>query len=56
MAKHLLSFLRSPIGYIANLLATLTLYIPVPDLLDRWVCQMCETFCIADGVQDDPLF
>jgi len=53
------SFAKSPIGYLANLLATLATKLP-RKLEDRlaggWLCAICETFCLKDGVQDDPLF
>ena len=54
--RHLISFLRSPVGYIANLLATLTVYTGSPAWIDRPLCKLCDTFCVPDGVQNDPLF
>lgn len=59
MRKHLTSFAKSPIGYLANLVATCATY--APTWLERaicgvWFCSICETFCLKDGIQDDPLF
>ena len=51
-----MSFLRSPIGYIANFLATVTCYVPVPRIAEEGIYRLCEAFCVKDGVQDDPLF
>jgi hypothetical protein len=56
MKKHLLSLARSPLGYAFNALASAFQYIPTPGFLERFLCWGCETFCCADGVQDDPLF
>lgn len=59
MRKHLISFAKSPIGYLANLLATLATKLPrkVEDrFFGEWLCGICEAFCVKDGVQDDPLF
>jgi len=56
MRKHFVSILRSPIGYILNLIATINQYIPAPKSMENWLCAGCETFCLNDGVQDDPLF
>lgn len=54
--RHLVSFLRSPVGYIANLLATITSYTGLPAMLDKALCKLCDAFCVPDGVQNDPLF
>lgn len=62
--RHLLSLLRSPLGYVANLIATCHGYVcdwPGMAWLDadpitRTLCAACETFCARDGVQDDVLF
>lgn len=62
--KHLLSFVRCPLGYVANLLATLFVYLErVPGLRrasiaisDYVLAPVCEALCLRDGVQDEPLF
>ena len=56
--KHVLSFFRSPIGYVINAVATVLVYVPVPlpAIVDRAISALCETFCAHDGVQDDALF
>lgn len=59
--RHLVSFLKSPIGYMSNLFATLWCYVPGSDSkymagVDYPICFMCETFCLKDGIQDDMLF
>lgn len=55
MRKHVISFLRSPLGYIFNLLASLAGWLPtkVDQALTGWLAPLCEVFCIRDGVQDD---
>lgn len=55
MKRHLLSFLRSPIGYASNLVATIAQYVPILDQVMP-VAWLCETFCARDGVQSDPFF
>jgi len=54
--SYLLSFLKSPFGFIFNLLATISCYIWLPRFLNRFICFGCETFCINDGIQDDVMF
>ena len=54
--KYLISFIKAPIGFIFNLLATITVYIYSPKVLDKFLCWGCETFCINDGIQDDMMF
>ena len=58
MKRHLLSFLRSPIGYVLNLIATVSQYAPVIDRIipDHVMARLCETFCAKDDVQSDVLF
>lgn len=59
MKRHITSFLRSPIGYIANFIASATCYLPHWAnrlLFDWWICSLCEIFCLKDGVQDDAMF
>ena len=58
MKRHLLSFLRSPLGYLANFVATVTAHCgpTVEDFTARPIIWACETFCVPDGVQDDMLF
>jgi len=58
MKRHLVSFAKSPLGYLANFVATVTVYCgkTVEDFTARPVCWACETFTIRDGVQDAPLF
>jgi hypothetical protein len=56
---QLLSFLRWPVGYLINLLATVMSlaqdWLPAPLLLlaDYPIVWAAETFCLRDGVQDD---
>lgn len=52
MKRHITSFLKAPIGYVANLIATLDAH-GVTLLPDAWQCWLCETFCAKDGIQDD---
>lgn len=49
--KYVVSFLRSPIGFVFNLAAHLpsALFNPAAP----FICWGCETFCARDGVQDD---
>ena len=58
--RHIVSFTRSPLGYIANFVATVISYVEMrvmlPDALVAWSCRACEFYCINDGIQDDPLF
>ncbi len=61
LKAHVLSFCKAPLGYLANLVASITYRIPgINHPILRWVdypiCWACETFCISDGIQDDPLF
>jgi hypothetical protein len=58
MKRHLLSFLRSPLGYVANFLATVTVHCgeTVERVTARPIIWACETFAVRDGVQDDMLF
>lgn len=55
MIRHLLSILRSPIGYFANLLATLSSCLGhrEPLWLEHCLVWLCETFCATDGIQND---
>jgi hypothetical protein len=48
MKAHIISFVKSPVGYLFNLLAHFN--------GSRFVCWGCETFCLHDGVQDDCWF
>lgn len=54
--RPIASFVRAPIGYLANFVATCTQYTGSPAWLDRGLSAACENFCVRDGVQDDPLF
>jgi hypothetical protein len=54
--QYLISFLKSPLGFIFNLLATITVYINVPNFVDKFICKGCQSFCINDGIQDDCMF
>jgi hypothetical protein len=45
---HIVSFIKSPIGYFFNFIAHFG--------GGRFVCWGCETFCLRDGVQDDCWF
>ena len=61
MLRHIHSFVRAPLGYIANFVASATYRIPGINhpcmaWIDYPICWACETFCINDGIQDDPLF
>ncbi len=51
MKKHLLSFLKSPLGYTFNFLAHIPL---VRDL--NPIINGCEFFCLRDGIQDEVWF
>lgn len=61
MKSHLISFLRSPLGYVANLVASfLAVYCPTFDRI-RWVQDVttwaCEMFCRPDdSIQSDCMF
>jgi hypothetical protein len=48
MRSHILSFIKSPIGYLCNFAAHF--------VEGRAICWACETFCLRDGVQDDMWF
>ncbi len=54
--RHVASFVRAPLGYIVNFIATCTQYTGSPAWFDRPLCAACELFCVHDGVQDDTLF
>lgn len=60
MKKHIMSFLKCPLGYVANLIASAAQY--GPRWLDEWFISpwnvpMCEMFCDqSDPLQNDPLF
>jgi hypothetical protein len=58
MKTHFLSFLRSPIGYASNFVASVAQYLPdsLTRPLDRVLLPICDAFCLTDGVQDNPLF
>ena len=53
--KHIISFFRSPVGYLFNFAATVNQYLPMPGA-DRFLSWGCENFCAYDDVQQDPLF
>lgn len=56
---YLLSFIRAPIGFIVNLIATIMVHMPPmlqSPVVDQVVIVLCEVFCVQDGVQDDVLF
>lgn len=55
MRKHLVSFLRAPIGYILNAVASLPCMDSMPDSQLGCIGQACDAMCIADGVQDEPI-
>lgn len=63
MVKHLISFARSPIGYILNLLCTVLVYaeqLPIAGRLalmaGNVLARPADILCARDGVQDDMLF
>jgi hypothetical protein len=58
MIRHLLSFVRSPLGYVVNLLATLDAHVPGdrPVWYDSAFSAACEALCLRDGIQDDVMF
>jgi hypothetical protein len=51
MKKHLVSFLKSPVGYAFNFLA----HLPLVGSLGL-IASGCEVFCLRDGVQDEVWF
>lgn len=61
--RYLVSFIRSPLGFMLNLLATVLCHVEkVPGLKKpmMWcgdqLSKACEVICLRDGVQDDMLF
>ena len=54
--QYLISFLKSPLGFIFNFFATLSVHLGFPECSNKFLCWGCETFCINDGIQDDMLF
>lgn len=61
--RHIISFVKAPLGYTANLISTLLVYAERAPLVGRaaeWaglkMADVCEAICIRDGVQDDMLF
>ena len=61
--RYLVSFIRSPLGFMLNLLATVLCHMEkVPGLKKpmMWcgdqLSWACEVICLRDGVQDDMLF
>jgi len=51
MKKHIVSFLKSPVGYFFNFIA----HLPIIGNLGI-IADACETFCLRDGVQDEVWF
>jgi len=58
MIRHLISFLKCPIGYILNVIVCVLHYCPksIEMAADYVTIPLCETFCLNDGIQDDSLF
>ena len=61
--RHLLSFVRCPLGYLLNFVCTVLVYAERQSLLHRparaagdTLARWCEAICIRDGIQDDMLF
>lgn len=61
--RHITSFIKAPLGYVANLISTLLVHAERAPLVGRaaeWaglkMADVCEVVCIRDGVQDDMLF
>ena len=55
MFKHIVSFVRCPIGYVLNFVATACCLLgPYEPLwLEGMLAKACQAICIPDGVQDD---
>lgn len=63
MKRHLLSFLRSPLGYVLNVLAILTVKLAetpgfawVDWTFERTLLPACDVLCLRDGIQDEVWF
>ena len=64
MRKHIVSFIRGPIGYTANFIASVLVLgerLPIIGrgfilFSDYCMAPLCEAVCLRDGVQDSPLF
>ena len=60
MLKHTYSFLRNPLGYIANFTATMFASFGWDRIgwVDSILASSCERLCSHDGIQNDwhPLF
>lgn len=63
MLKHVVSFLKSPVGYVLNLVASALVVgesLPVIGrgcvVVGGWVARPCDALCARDGIQDRPLF
>ena len=54
--RYVVSFLKSPLGFLVNVVCTLTYRLPVPAWIDRPMCAAVEMFCLKDGIQDDVMF
>lgn len=61
--KHVVSFIKCPLGYVANLAVTVLVHaerLPVAGPAAEWLglklCSVCDVLCLRDGVQDEPLF
>jgi hypothetical protein len=55
IARQLMSFVKAPIGYVVNLLCTLSSCLGryEPEFLECGLARLGQAFCISDGVQDD---
>ena len=51
MKNHLVSFVKSPVGYAFNFLA----HLPIIGSLS-FIANGCEVFCLRDGIQDEVWF
>lgn len=63
MHPHLISFIKAPVGYTLNALASLAMLAEPAPVVGRaavvvggWLVRPCDLLCLRDGVQDEPMF